>query len=158
MLDYIWLYDRQCCFFCAECALCSFPGYLNHLAVNHQRPAACRLTGLKGLLHYKEVSGLFISYLTPKWADPPLSDTNAPSQTVYHHNGHAGTFPHCWGLIFMYFYCNYTAVLDFQNACFPPAGAFHPRLQIKLSDCQHVPELLRIKPTSKQKIKFPDAK
>lgn len=37
----------------------------------------------------------------------------------------------------------------------PPVGAFHPWLQIKLSDCQHFPELLRTKSTSKQKIKFP---
>lgn len=43
---------------------------LNHPAVpaelNHQFPAACRPAGLKGLVHYEEVLGLFISYLTLK--------------------------------------------------------------------------------------------
>lgn len=108
---------------------------LNHPAVpselNHQFPAACRPAGLKGLLHYEEVLGLFISYLTLKWANPPLTGTNAPLQTVYHHNAETGTFPHCRRLIFMYFYCNYMAVVDFWNVPVhvpvpvpPPVGAF----------------------------------
>lgn len=143
--------------------LVQFCWALNHSAVpselNHQFPAACRPAGLKGLVHYEEVLGLFISYLTLKWADPPLTGTNAPLQTVYHHNAETGTFPHCRGLIFMYFYSNYMAVFGFLKCPvpppFPPVGAFHPWLQIKLSDCQHFPELLRTKSTSKQKIKFP---
>ena len=60
---------------CGVACLCKmrfilFSWIFKHLAtpseLNHQHPAACRLTGLKGLVHYREVSELFISYLTPK--------------------------------------------------------------------------------------------
>lgn len=98
--------------------------------------------------------GPSIVEVTPAaWHKHPLADC-LPSQCWHRH------FPSLLRrLIFMYFYCNYMAeILGFQQALvfffsFPPAGAFHPRLQIELSDCQLFPKPWRIKPNSKQKIK-----
>lgn len=135
------------------------------LLVFNQQPAACCVPTLSLTKAAWMVSkfpdflfpiwhrGRSIVEVTPAaWHKQPLADC-LPSQCWHRH------FPSLLRrLIFMYFYCNYmAAILGFQQALvfffpFPPTGAFHPRLQIELSDCQLFPKPWRIKPNSKQKI------
>lgn len=86
--------------------------------------------------------------------------------TVSHKHSLTDCLPsQCWhwrfpslsgGLIFMYFHCNYMAVfLDFQNALVSPHWLFSSTTadQTELLPTLCFSEPLRIKPTSKQKIK-----
>ena len=140
------------------------------LMLNHHQPAECRLTASmpeNGWLDCEEVSGLFIF---PSW-NSGLSVVEV-TPTVSHKHSLADCLPsQCWhwhfpslsgGLIFMYFHCNYTAVffffLYFQNTLVFPHWCFSSTTadQTELVPTLCFPEPLRIKPTSKQKIKHPN--
>lgn len=135
-------------------------------AVDAKSPAACCVQ-TRSLKEAGWITSKFPDFLFPIWHQAPSIVAVTP--TASHKHPLADCLPsQCWHrhfpslsgrLIFMYFHCNYmAAILDFQHALvfFPPAGAFHPRPQIKLSYCQNFPKPLRIKPNSKQKIKHPN--
>lgn len=155
------------------CALFLFPPprHQNCLVVllmlNHHQPAECRLTASTperaGWIEKK-----FPDFLFPSW-NSGLSIVEV-TPTVSHKHSLADCLPsQCWhwhfpslsrGLIFMYFHCNYMAMifLYFQNTLVFPHWRFSSTTadQTELLPTLCFPEPLRIKPTSKQKIKHPN--
>lgn len=155
------------------CQLCFFlfsPQHQNCLVVllmlNHHQPAVCRLTAST-----PERAGWIVrkfpDFLFPSW-NSGLSIVEV-TPTESHKHSLADCLPsQCWhwhfpslsgGLIFMYFHCNYMAVfLYFQNGLVFPHWRFSSTAadQTELLPTLCLPEPLRIKPTSKQKIKHPN--